>query len=735
MKISKIKVKNFRLLKNLKLDLEDNLSIVIGKNNCGKTSLLAILNKFIGNKSSNNNFTYDDFNVELKQELYSCVEDASRGWGKQEGISLLIFIEYGDTDNLSNISNLMLDLDPDNTKVVLSFEYLLDDDNFNKMKKKFGEYIDKHEALSADRLGCFENFIRSHHKEYFRIYRKAVKFDTIIQDVKLDEFIDLDKKKVDISKIINFKYIGAHRAITNIDNDDTLSELSSKYYEKTEVNDSQSKAIDKFQNAIIETDSKLSVVYNDLFRDVIEKVKKFGGMKEDETIIKIISSLQSRELLKGNTTVVYDDNKHYLPESYNGLGYLNLISMIFEIETLLSEFRKDNHKEIQPSDVNLLFIEEPEAHAHPQMQYIFIKNIKDILREGSDGSNGNKSFKLQTIITTHSSHIVSECEFDDIKYFKKNNLNSVESKNLKLLEIEYSKEKEIGKAHFKFLKQYLTLNRSEIFFADKVIFIEGDTERILVPAMMKKIDEDNIDASLPLLSQNISIIEVGNYSQIFDKFIAFIGIKSLIITDIDSCKLILDKDDSGVVKKNKDGSDKMVRQAVPVKDSTRTSNGSLRHYYGKEIENYLLKSGTKEIDYFINLETKNKVLLKENDEWKSSADGYLMIVYQVPEANEDGVIYNARSFEDAFFHINRKLIIDNKDKFISLKEVDYFNKKESPSGKYMYDSYTLAEKCIQSKPSFAMDVLLNSTSNDKSNYSNWQIPKYIKDGLIWLKGN
>lgn len=35
-----------------------------------------------------------------------------------------------------------------------------------------------------------------------------------------------------------------------------------------------------------------------------------------------------------------------------------------------------------PADINILFIEEPEAHTHPQLQYIFIKNIKELLREG-----------------------------------------------------------------------------------------------------------------------------------------------------------------------------------------------------------------------------------------------------------------------------------------------------------------------------------------------------------------
>lgn len=85
-------------------------------------------------------------------------------------------------------------------------------------------------------------------------------------------------------------------------------------------------------------------------------------------------------------------------------------------------------------------------------------------------------------MTTHSSHIVAECDFDYIKYFfKTNEGDNVISKNLSDLEIMYQKEKGSKNNHFKFLKQYLTLNRAEVFFADKIVLIEGDTERILLP--------------------------------------------------------------------------------------------------------------------------------------------------------------------------------------------------------------------------------------------------------------
>jgi len=100
--------------------------------------------------------------------------------------------------------------------------------------------------------------------------------------------------------------------------------------------------------------------------------KNLVGIKKGDSNIKIVSTLQHRELLDANTTVMYNlDTNHALPESYNGLGYMNLISMIFEIQILLHDFKKEQSK--KPADINLLFIEEPEAHTHPQMQYIFIE--------------------------------------------------------------------------------------------------------------------------------------------------------------------------------------------------------------------------------------------------------------------------------------------------------------------------------------------------------------------------
>lgn len=704
MKITKIQIENYRLLKDFSIDIEKELSLVIGKNNCGKTSLLSVIDKFLNGNSSS--FTYEDFNLDFKEELIRTIEkDVDENYSPI-GIRMKLFIEYADTDNLSNISNLMMDLDPDNNLIILAFEYVLISDKIKKLKYDFDLF--SRSKSENEKPKDLRFFLRNNYSSYFQIFKKT------IDPKDFTRFIDVDKENINLNKVINFQSIKANRDVSNREPDSSLSTLSYRIYEKIEADENHKLKIDEFKETLYNTDESLGVVYETIFKDTIDKVKKFGGLKPDETLIKITSSLQHKNLLQGNTTVVYKHDTNELPENYNGLGYMNLISMIFEIEILLNKFKR-NKTEI-PADINLLFIEEPEAHTHPQMQYIFIKNIKSLLKEGIVREDGENR-ELQYIISTHSSHIVAESNFEDIRYLKRDK-NAAIAKNLKSLETEY--EKDGQKDNYKFLKQYLTLHRAELFFADKAIFIEGDTERILLPAMMKKIDQDNQEN--PLLSQNISIIEVGNYSHIFEKFIDFFGIKSLIITDIDSA---MSKEKHEEFKKT----NSEIKQMVPVDDAnaTITTNPSLKFFYDTELLSDFKNKNIK--DLVLNkIERMNTSIGKTEKKWIKDENGYLACAYQKSEANIDGTTYHARSFEDSFFHINRQFIVDNKSGFKSLKNIKLFDDVSN-------DAYKLAESCIDKKPAFAIEILLNSKTDAENGneFSNWQIPAYIKEGLLWLK--
>lgn len=691
MKIFKLEVKNFRLLKDFSLDVEDELSLIIGKNNSGKTSILNVLNKFLSN-SDVSSISINDFNLDFKGEICKILDERSQisesdYKNKNISIYLRIFITYDENDNLRNVSDLIMDLDPTHNIIVLSFEYSLSYNDYKNMKLKYDEHISASSQDVQIKLNESE-FLSQEYKNYFVLNKLSLGYDYEEKKVNSSVPINIKEAKIDLSNVINFKLISAKRDVANKDNNSTLSRHTAIIYKNAESASQSNTAIEKFKSKLSATDKDLNKIYSVIFNDVIKKVRTFGGFTVGESDIRISSNLQHQELLEGNTLVTYSHGVNQLPEHYNGLGYMNLISIIFEIEILINQFKRDGN----PADINLLFIEEPEAHTHPQMQYVFIKNIKSLLKNGIVTNDTEQlSRNLQYFISTHSAHIVSDCDFNDIKYFMRLDSNSVQAKNIKDLENEYKQNGE--EANYKFLKQYLTINRAELFFADKAIFIEGDTERILLPVMMKKIDLENKSKNL-LLSQNISIVEVGNYSHIFEKFINFINIKSLIITDIDA------------VKKNERS--KYVKSSVL--DGEKTSNPALKYFLGDLL-----------ILQFTNLQFTDKRFSFDigQKKWIKNLTGHVQISYQTIENG-----YCGRSFEESFFNnpINLGFITLNVSKFDGLKNKDKFT--NSPN-----NYYDLADDCIDKKAGFAIDIIRNSDET----FSNWEIPAYIREGLEWLR--
>ncbi|MCG3471767.1 ATP-dependent endonuclease [Xenorhabdus bovienii] len=739
MKLTKLQIKNFRSLKDLQVDLEEYISIIVGKNNSGKTSLLLALERFLG--STNPHFELDDFNIDFQKDLVKLIESEIFPTEPCLNMSLRLFIKYEEDDDLANVGNkIIMDLDPANNWIVLDFLYQLSPENLNFLKRDYIAHSKKKGAKAQSTL----DFLRENHSFYFKLARRSIQFDHVSQAAQEDDYVDLIKEGIRFENIISFKRINARRSVSNKDSDRSLSTMSAKIYSAILNNADEENVFDDFKEALNNTDGQLDSIYADLFKDIIDDVRRFGGIREGDTQIQIKSTLQHHELLEGNTTVMYGQGEeaYALPENFNGLGYLNLISIIFDIKIILNEFKRN--KSPKPADINLLFIEEPEAHTHPQMQATFIKNIKNLIGRDIVNTNGITR-PLQTIISTHSAHIVTESDFEDIRYFKRGS-GGTYSKNLKDLETHYNNAGH--NEHYKFLKQYLTIHRSQLFFADKAILVEGETERILLPAMMRKKDqsdeaeawETGIQSPVPLLSQNISVVEVGAHSQIFEIFLDFIGIKTLIITDIDSAVEENRTAEDGQSKTNKEGHPIKDLCAHEVMGATHTTNKALQFFFNVG----------PELNYFLELKSEEKRVHKNKatNQWGNNPAGQIMCAYQISEANADSTAYHARSFEDAFLHVNRQFMGNacdgngdiDKTKFPSLVKkhlIQYLN-GDSP--------FEMAENGITKKPSFAIEILLNSQSTTvtKKNsagdlkvfyleFNNWQTPQYIDEGLTWLK--
>ena len=112
MKATKIQVKNYRLLKDFELNLESKLSLIVGKNNTGKTSLLYLFEKFL--ISGGKDFEFEEINVAVQKQIISDLKtkNISTDYDKGLGIELKVHIEYDEADNLEKISAFMLDLNP-----------------------------------------------------------------------------------------------------------------------------------------------------------------------------------------------------------------------------------------------------------------------------------------------------------------------------------------------------------------------------------------------------------------------------------------------------------------------------------------------------------------------------------------------------------------------------------------------------------------------------------------------
>ncbi len=444
-----------------------------------------------------------------------------------------------------------------------------------------------------------------------------------------------------------------------------LSSIFQKEYDhKTKTEDNSSdELIEVTGNANSEIEKKL----NEFFKDFVDSFKDFGFPGIDNEKLELQSNIVVENLFKNNVRLVYNHNDNILPEKYNGLGYKNLMYIISKI--LSFEILHQDKK----CDLNLLFIEEPEAHMHPQMQRVFIENITKFLRA--------KNFNVQVIITTHSSHILTNAEFESIRYFTKNAYSS-SVKDLKKFSSELSEPQTL-----EFLKQYLTLDKSELFFADKAILFEGVVERLMMPIFINKIDNGN---GTKLSEQYISYIEIGGrYMEKFKELLKFLNIKTLIITDIDS-----------VEKKeitNKKGNLQITYPKCEITDSSElfTSNECLKNWIPAK----------RKIQELLSIQDSEKI------------DGQIKIAYQTKLDETD--LKCGRSFEEAFILDNLQYVLDNKENLISIKNKlsaydEVFEIKD--------DSYDIVKNI--EKTDFAFDLL--------SNQDGFDVPNYIKEGLLWL---
>ena len=140
-------------------------------------------------------------------------------------------------------------------------------------------------------------------------------------------------------------------------------------------------------------------------------------------------------------------------------------------------------------------------------------------------------------------------------------------------------------------------------YQEQLIFIEGLTEKLLLPYFIQQFDNSLDEKEVKLSSQNISIIEVGANAKAFSHFIEFLGIKALIITDIDTSLKTTTTDDAtqkskttypaspvGCIRTNGTGPG----CPLPPQRSRRSTTPALQHCFSSKFSSY-----SPSVGYFV----------------------------------------------------------------------------------------------------------------------------------------
>ncbi|HCN8042868.1 TPA: AAA family ATPase, partial [Escherichia coli] len=175
-----------------------------------------------------------------------------------------------------------------------------------------------------------------------------------------------------------------------------------------------------------------------------------------------------------------------LSDGMKSLFYLSLVKSAFDIEDEIINSGENelsiSVEALDPPNLTIILIEEPENHLSPQYLGRIVKLCEDI----------SENDRAQVVLTTHAPSLLNRVEPENIRYFRLH-----DNKNTVVKPILLPSEDEDDGDNvdtFTYVKEAVKAY-PEIYFAKVVILGEGDSEEIVIPKIAQ-VNGIELDTSL-----------------------------------------------------------------------------------------------------------------------------------------------------------------------------------------------------------------------------------------------
>lgn len=392
MKIKSMKVKNFRGYSDETIVNFDDLTVIVGKNDVGKSTILEALDIFFNDGKDVVKIDKTDVNIAKSKN------------GDHETVISICFCNLPD--------KVIID---SSVETSLADEYLLNKNKELEIVKKFQNggaakvYIkanhptnkscedlllkknsDLKKLIKKENIECSDLSINS-------VMRKGI-WEKYSNDLQLNE-IELDITKEDAKKI--WEKISLYLPIYSLFQSDRKNSDSDN-----EIQDPLKEAVkqiiseESLQNSLVEIADIVRKKIEEVSNRTLEKIREMDPKIAStlNPVIPAVENLKWQDIFK-NVSISGDEN---IPINKRGSGVRRLI--------LLNFFRAEAERRTENSEnANIIYaIEEPETSQHTNNQYKLIESLKELARLP----------KTQILLTTHSPNIVKRLDFSNLRLLK-----------------------------------------------------------------------------------------------------------------------------------------------------------------------------------------------------------------------------------------------------------------------------------------------------------------------------